>query len=151
MSIIPEKCKTASKIQKHVFSIPFGYLEMACCSRGLHLLRFKDVTREKCSNDGKTRVKAKKSTDIGLVNLETSSNNENMFNSVQECLEFLSAYFSKYTQNCSGYFSSSKVTSNFKNIHAPSICWTGICNANSFSEKVMRYLYENVEIGQTLS
>lgn len=134
------KCKSIVTFR---LSIPIGVLEIESCPKGLHKLHFKEVFRQdqhiELFNKSSKIVKESKDFDsVKILDKATETK------SADECL----SYFSHYFMYCS-----KTETPEFYNdeFNLPSVCWAGVCKQNSFTEKVLKALYNKVEIGARIS
>lgn len=142
MSELILKCKLSGGGQLHRFqlSIPIGYVELTSCQHGLHSLRInKSSVCDKQRQDlisFKEKVREFKSVQVldGPVN---------GCKSIQESLEYFRKYFCHYTDGESH--------STLDSHDLPTVCWSGICKQDTFSEKVLKTLFYRVNPGERIS
>ena len=78
--------------------------------------------------------------------LQITTKTQEPFNEVYEPVEQCLAFFNYYFAHC---LNSREDTTNTSVL--PNICWSSVCKKDSFSEKVLRTLLDQVKIGSTIS
>ena len=143
MEINNKKCLYGGFIESIEISIPIGTLELDFCSIGLHRSKFKDVFREEVSNFSKMPnylIRERKDFEGFIAPNTHLIKNKQV---IEQILNFLSNYF---------FDCFIKEDSNVKfDIKMPSICWLSITKEESFSDKVLKTLFNKIEIGSTIS
>lgn len=145
-SLTKNRCKYGDEITKLVISIPIGKMEMEACSKGLHKLKFKDVYKDEFKNMANSTkkipgFKIEQKNDyksIEILSIEPEVNNS--MEITNECISFLNYYFSF----CS-------IGAEFWPCKLPAICWSGICQKNTFTEKVLKLIYERIKSGDRIT
>jgi hypothetical protein len=135
-----KKCAYGGEsIDNYDILTPIGSLSAESCSIGLHKLKFKDVLREEVFSNNpkkKSNFVVKENRKLGCVKLIGNQLIEQK-EIVASFLEFLNYYFNyclDQSKNCS-------------NKKLPSICWLSVCTKDSFSEKILKALFYQIEIG----
>ena len=140
MDISIKKCAYGGEsVDNYDILTPIGSLSVESCSIGLHKLKFKDVLREEVYTNNpkkKSNFVVKENRKLGRVTLLGNQLIENK-EIVESFLEFLNYYFNYCLDQ----------NKNFSNTKLPSICWSSVCTKDSFSEKILKALFNQVEIG----
>lgn len=126
------KCKSGGGlIANFRLRVPIGELEMSCCSRGLHELHTKraNIFPQPCDK-------------LKTVELAWQDNPDLKYKTIDESVDYFRFYFSPHE-------SANPIDELMDK--TPSICWRGICLENSFTDKVMKTLLNQVGPGSRVS
>lgn len=115
------KCNYGDLLQQFGLSTPIGLIEIVNCSIGLHNLKFIRFSITISAPD--------------TIEIISRNHQYNNHRSLNEVISYLTNYFSPST---SVY-------------PLPSICWSGISTDNSFTQKVLKTLFNNIQTGSTIS
>ena len=137
------KCSNGGLVVNFEVLTPIGCLEIDCCSQGLHRLKFKNVLKEE-DKDSKYFIRESLDFESLKITNDSSLNQETLrdYKPIQQCIDYLNYYFAY----C---FTSSKDVENYNEM--PSICWSSVCKKDTFSEKVLKTLFSQINLGSTIS
>lgn len=130
--IMFKKCSNGPPIT-YLVSIPIGRLEICCCTDGLHKLNFKEINKKCLVDQHEYNLNA----NVFIINNENNAQETTANKTVLECIDYLNNYFNTKNNKC--------------NIQLPKICWSSVCDKESFTERVLKALFNKIDIGQRVT